>query len=99
MTSADNNNFFALLANSGFADPTAEFLTLSDRRWTYGEIDALSARIAGALYNAGLRPGDRVTAQVEKSAENVALYLASLRGGFVYTRSIQPIRMKRWRIS
>jgi len=61
------------------------FLTIPDgRRWTFGEIDALAARFAGALANAGAKPGDRIAVQVEKSAENVALYLASLRGGFVY---------------
>ena len=50
-------------------------------RRTFGEIDALSARIAGALRAAGARPGDRVAAQVEKSAENVALYLGVLARG------------------
>ena len=54
------------------------------RRWSYDEIDALSARMAGALRAAGAKPGDRIAVQVEKSAENVALYLASLRAGLVY---------------
>ncbi|SNT72098.1 AMP-binding protein [Amphiplicatus metriothermophilus] len=52
--------------------------------WTYAMIDALSARIAGALLACGARPGDRVAVQVEKSAQNVALYLAALRTGLVY---------------
>jgi malonyl-CoA/methylmalonyl-CoA synthetase len=61
------------------------FLTIPDgRRWTFGEVDALAAQYAGALARAGAKPGDRIAVQVEKSAENVALYLASLRGGFVY---------------
>lgn len=54
------------------------------RRWSYAEIDALSARIAGALIAAGAKPGDRIAVQVAKSAENVALYLAALRAGFIY---------------
>jgi malonyl-CoA/methylmalonyl-CoA synthetase len=67
---------------SGAASP---FLTIPGGRvWTFGEIDALSARFAAALAARGARPGDRIAAQVEKSAENVALYLAALRGGFVY---------------
>ncbi|MBY0421371.1 MAG: AMP-binding protein, partial [Parvularculaceae bacterium] len=50
----------------------------------YGEIDALAGAYAGALAAAGAAPGDRIVAQVDKSIENVALYLAALRGGFVY---------------
>jgi malonyl-CoA/methylmalonyl-CoA synthetase len=62
------------------------FLTMPDgRRWSYGEIDALSAHMAGALATAGANPGDRLCVQVDKSAENVALYLAALRAGLVYT--------------
>lgn len=80
-----NNNFYAAIAERTARAAARPFLTIpGGRRWTFGEIDALSARMAGALSDAGARPGDRIAAQVEKSAENVALYLASLRGGFVY---------------
>ncbi|MEQ8934320.1 MAG: AMP-binding protein, partial [Amphiplicatus sp.] len=75
--------FYALLASR--FDPAAPFLAVpSGRRWSYGEIEALSARMAGALLAAGANPGDRVCVQVDKSAENVALYLAALRAGLVY---------------
>ena len=75
--------FYALLASR--FDPAAPFLTVpGGRRWSYGEIKALSARMAGALLAAGANPGDRVCVQVDKSAENVALYLAALRAGLVY---------------
>ncbi|HBK91768.1 MAG TPA: malonyl-CoA synthase [Parvularcula sp.] len=61
------------------------FLTAPDgRSRTYGEIAGIALKMAGALAAAGAQPGDRIAAQVEKSAENVALYLASLLGGFVY---------------
>jgi len=64
--------------------PAAPFLTSSGgSSRTYGEIDMLARRMAGALTNAGAKPGDRIAVQVEKSAENVALYLASLLGGLV----------------
>ena len=39
---------------------------------------------AAALTAAGARPGDRLVVQVEKSAANVLLYLASLRAGLIY---------------
>lgn len=61
------------------------FLTEPGRRaWSFGAVDELAARYVGALAKSGARPGDRIVAQVEKSAENVALYLACLRGGFVF---------------
>ncbi|MET0659180.1 MAG: malonyl-CoA synthase [Steroidobacteraceae bacterium] len=41
-------------------------------------------RFAGALVSLGVRPGDRVAVQVEKSYENVLLYLATLQAGAVY---------------
>ncbi|MBK9605903.1 MAG: malonyl-CoA synthase [Betaproteobacteria bacterium] len=51
---------------------------------TYRTLDARSAQIAHALVSAGCVAGDRVAAQVEKSATAVCLYLACLRAGLVY---------------
>jgi malonyl-CoA/methylmalonyl-CoA synthetase len=51
---------------------------------SYRTLDARSAKIAHALISAGCRRGDRVAAQVEKSATAVCLYLACLRAGLVY---------------
>lgn len=78
-------NFYSLIRERIEKRREAPFLTVpGGRRWTFGDIDAFAAAIAGALIRTGASPGDRIAAQVEKSAENVALYLASLRGGFVY---------------
>lgn len=80
-----NGNFYVLIRERIAKAAAAPFLTIpAGRSWTFGDIDRLSAKMAAALTAAGARPGDRIAAQVEKSAENVALYLASLRGGFVY---------------
>lgn len=43
-----------------------------------------SAQIAQLFHVSGLEPGDRVTVQIDKSIEGVALYLACLRAGLVY---------------
>ena len=51
---------------------------------TYGDIDARSALAAGWLAGRGVSPGDRVTAQLHKSVDGVALYLGVLRLGAVY---------------
>lgn len=65
--------------------PEATFIETADGRvWTYAEVLAVSGRIAGALELIGVRPGDRVAVQVEKSPESLMLYLACLRAGAVY---------------
>jgi malonyl-CoA/methylmalonyl-CoA synthetase len=50
-------------------------------RLTYGDADRLSAQLAHALVAAGVRPGDRVAVQAEKSPGFVLLYLACVRAG------------------
>lgn len=45
---------------------------------------AATARLARALAALGVKPGDRVAAQVEKSPEMIMLYLACLRAGAVF---------------
>ncbi|API57790.1 malonyl-CoA synthase (plasmid) [Rhizobium leguminosarum] len=56
----------------------------SIRTWTYDDAFALSGRLASAMDTLGIRPGDRVAVQVEKSAEALILYLACIRTGAVY---------------
>jgi malonyl-CoA/methylmalonyl-CoA synthetase len=58
--------------------------TEAGRVLRYSDALEQSARLAHALVALGVRPGDRVAVQVEKSAEAVLLYLASLRVGAVY---------------
>ena len=61
------------------------FLLASDgRRLTYRDMVEQSARIAHVLVKRGVTPGDRVAVQVEKTPENLLLYLACLRAGAVY---------------
>jgi malonyl-CoA/methylmalonyl-CoA synthetase len=52
--------------------------------YTYADVDAETAKLACALVALGVRPGDRVAVQVEKSATNLLLYVATLRAGGVY---------------
>lgn len=58
--------------------------TQAGKIWTYGDMLALSARLANVLVERGVKPGDRIAVQVEKSAEALMLYLACLRCGAVY---------------
>mgnify|MGYP001806635139 CR=1 FL=1 len=61
-----------------FIDP------VGGRRLTYGDLIGLSGRMANALVDYGVRPGDRVAVQVEKSVEAIVLYIACLRAGAVF---------------
>ena len=58
--------------------------TVDGHRLTYGGLDERCARLAGRLARLGVRAGDRVAVQVEKSVANLLLYLACLRCGAVY---------------
>ncbi len=65
--------------------PQRVFLELADgTSITFGEADKLSAQLANKLTVLGLKAGDRVTAQIEKSPQAVMLYLACLRAGLVF---------------
>lgn len=60
--------------------PERLFLETSDgRRLSYADMEALARRLAGELLQLQVAPGDRVVAQVEKSPEAIALYLACLQ--------------------
>lgn len=52
--------------------------------YTYTDLVNLSGQYANALASRGVRPGDRVAAQVEKSVSALILYLATVRAGAVY---------------
>src|SRR5262245_37939856 len=58
--------------------------TRKGTRLTYADMAALSGRIAAALHARGVAHGDRVVAQIDKSPEAVALYLACLRVGAAF---------------
>ena len=65
--------------------PAAPFLAPpGEPAFTYGDMLAASARLAHVLVAQGVRPGDRVTAQVEKSPQAIFLYLACIRAGAVF---------------
>ena len=66
-------------------EPDRLFLRTPDgKRVSYGAMNRLVDRIAAALDQRGVVHADRVVAQVEKSPDAVALYLACLRRGAVF---------------
>jgi malonyl-CoA/methylmalonyl-CoA synthetase len=80
-----NDNLYSLLAAGFSRARDAVCLELADgTRYTYADLEAESARYANLLVSLGLKPGDRVAVQVEKSEQTVFLYLGCLRAGMVY---------------
>ena len=78
-----NHLFDAIRASAETGD--AIFVeTIDGRRWTYGDALRLSGQIASAIDVLGVRPGDRVAVQVDKSPLALMLYLACVRCGAVY---------------
>ncbi|MFC4353338.1 malonyl-CoA synthase [Fodinicurvata halophila] len=66
-------------------NPDKVFLeTPEGRTLTYEEVQAGAARVANALVELGVEPGDRVAVQVEKTPEALLLYLGTIRAGAVY---------------
>ncbi len=77
-------NLFALI-RSRIAQDARPFIHQPDGTMlTYGDMLDRTGQIANVLVLSGVEPGDRVAAQVEKTVENVLLYLATLRVGAVY---------------
>ena len=52
------------------------------RQWSYKEIDNFSSLFASYLKSIGLKKGDRIISQTEKSVASIGLYLACLRTGY-----------------
>jgi len=80
-----NANLFGRLAGRFPADRATVFLETQDgATQSFGALLDAAGRIATLLRAAGLTPGDRVAAQVEKSPDAVALYLGCLQAGAAY---------------
>jgi malonyl-CoA/methylmalonyl-CoA synthetase len=81
----NNVNLYALFRERFPQDSDGVFLDGADgRRLGYDEIPSLTGRLTALLLESGVRKGDRVMVQVDKSFEAVFLYLACLRTGAIY---------------
>ncbi|MGY3441718.1 MULTISPECIES: malonate--CoA ligase [unclassified Bradyrhizobium] len=84
MNTTANANLFSRLFD-GLDDPNRLAIEqLDDSRITYGDLIARAGQIANVLVERGVKPGDRVAAQTEKSVSALVLYLATVRAGGVY---------------
>ena len=84
MNQAANANLFSRLFD-GLDDPKRLAIETHDgTRISYGDLIARAGQMANVLVARGVKPGDRVAVQVEKSVANIVLYLATVRAGAVY---------------
>ena len=81
-----NQNLYLRLSGDRFKHAGERpFLMMPGRAAVmYSDLDAACGRLQSQLMKLGVKPGDRVIVQVEKSAEAVILYLACLRAGAIY---------------
>src|SRR3954468_17192115 len=79
-----NANLFSRLFD-GLDDPARPAIeTIDGQRIGYGDLIARAGQMANVLVERGVKPGDRVAAQTEKSVPGLVLYLAAVRVGAVY---------------
>ncbi|WJR78551.1 malonyl-CoA synthase [Bradyrhizobium sp. NP1] len=84
MKPAANANLFSRLFDQ-LDDPNRLAIETHDgKRISYAELIARTGQMANVLVARGVKPGDRVAAQTEKSVPGLVLYLAAVRAGAVY---------------
>lgn len=78
------NPLFDALIGDKAKSPAPLFKEPGGQDLSYADVAAKAGSFAHALTRLGLRPGDRVMVQAEKSVDVVILYLAALRMGAVF---------------
>jgi malonyl-CoA/methylmalonyl-CoA synthetase len=84
MNATANANLFSRLFDSLDDASRLAIETPDGQRISYGDLIAMSGRMANVLVGRGVKLGDRVAAQTEKSVPGLVLYLATVRAGAVY---------------
>src|SRR5256885_4396578 len=84
MNTTANANLFSRLFDM-LDDPNRLAIEMLDgARISYGDLIARAGQMANVLVSRGVKVGDRVAAQTEKSVPGLVLYLAAVRAGAVY---------------
>lgn len=80
-----NNNFFSEVAKVASSNSGNVFLSNeSGKFYTYRDLEIITSKYANLLERTGVKPGDRVAAQLDKSPEGFILYLSVLRMGGIF---------------
>src|SRR5258708_22489217 len=79
-----NANLFSRLFDKSDNPNRLAIETADGSHISYGDLIARAGQMANVLVSRGVKPGDRVAAQTEKSVPALVLYLATVRAGAVY---------------
>ena len=79
-----NANLFSRLFDDLDDPERLAIETIEGERISYGDLIGRAGQMANVLVARGVKPGDRVAAQTEKSVPGLVLYLAVVRAGAVY---------------
>src|SRR5450631_1809106 len=79
-----NANLFSRLFDRLDEPAQLAIETLDGQHISYGDLIARAGQMANVLVASGVKPGDRVAAQTDKSVPGLVLYLATVRAGAVY---------------
>jgi malonyl-CoA/methylmalonyl-CoA synthetase len=79
-----NANLFSRLFDKLDNPARLAIETLDGKHISYGDLIAMAGQMANVLVEGGVKPGDRVAAQTEKSVPGLVLYLGTVRAGAVY---------------
>jgi malonyl-CoA/methylmalonyl-CoA synthetase len=79
-----NANLFDRFERSVREPAKTAVFTPTGESISYADLTDLAGRLANVLVARGVKPGDRVAVQVEKSVPALVLYLATVRAGAVY---------------
>ena len=84
MNALPNANLFSRLFDKLSDGHKTAIETADGARISYDDLIALSGQTANYIAARGVKPGDRVAAQTEKSVAALVLYLATVRAGAVF---------------
>ncbi len=79
-----NANLFQHISDAVADTSKIAIETAAGRRYAYEDVILESGRIANAFAGRGVKPGDRIAVQVEKSVQALILTLACMRFGAVF---------------
>ncbi|HET7443183.1 MAG TPA: long-chain fatty acid--CoA ligase [Solirubrobacterales bacterium] len=84
MTGFLSDNIGAWTSLRARRDPDREAVVCGERRVTYAGLDAAARRVAGALRDAGIEPGDRVAVALKNRVEFLELLFGVARAGAIF---------------
>src|SRR5262249_6430076 len=84
MNTTANANLFSRLFDRLDDPKRLAIETIEGKHISYGDLIARAGQMANVLVAGGVKVGDRVAAQTEKSISGLVLYLATVRAGAIY---------------